>query len=467
MTSDLSQLVALGESEGVEFKKSTAERAAAAMTVSAMLNGARGGIVLFGVRDDGSVIGIEVGHETHDRLRNEFRKIDPPFIPEIETRPIDGNRAVLLIRVPGNTGIYKYDGRAYMRFGASTSVMPEGAYQIRLLERMHATTRWENQPAHGVSLDDLDIRELGITIGAAIANGRLTDPGTREPLLLLRGLNLVDSDDRLIHAAIMLFGKPDLLERQYPQSRLRMARFRGVTKSEFVDNRQVVGNIFILYQQSQTFLLEHIRIAGKVEEGSFERTDTPAYPLDALREALANALCHRDYAEPGGAIDLAIYDDRIDIVSSGSLHFGITVEELKTEHQSRPWNPLIAQTLYRRKIIESWGRGTLKMIEGARNVGLATPEFINTNFSFTVRFRAQEYMPPMRVSRNLTDLQRRVLIALRESGPVSSSTLAKLMTADNDQPMILASLQKLRDYGLVESVGERRWARWRLTYSES
>jgi len=96
------------------------------------------------------------------------------------------------------------------------------------------------------------------------------------------------------------------------------------------------------------------------------------------------------------------------------------------------------------------------MIEGARNVGLVTPEFINTKLSFTVRFRAQEYMPPMRVSRDLTDLQRRVLLALRESGPVFSSTLAKLMTADDDQPMILASLQKLRDYGLVESVGERR-----------
>lgn len=181
MRSDLSQLVARGESEEVEFKKSTSERAAAAMTASAMLNGRRGGIVLFGVRDNGSIIGIEVGHKTHDRLRNEFRKIDPPFIPEIETSPIDGNRAVLLVRVPGNTGIYKYDGRAYMRFGASTSVMPEGTYQTRLFERMHATTRWENQPSPGVSLDDLDIHELGITIGSAIENGRLTEPGTRDP----------------------------------------------------------------------------------------------------------------------------------------------------------------------------------------------------------------------------------------------------------------------------------------------
>lgn len=235
-----------------------------------------------------------------------------------------------------------------------------------------------------------------------------------------------------------------------------------MTKSEFVDNRQVVGNIFTLYQQAQAFLLEHIRIAGKVEGGSFERTDTPAYPLDALREALANALCHRDYAEPGGAIDLAIYDDRIDIVNSGSLHFGMTVEDLVQEHQSRPWNPLIAQTLYRRGIIESWGRGTLKMIEGARNVGLVTPEFINTSLSFTVRFRSQEYMPPTRVSHDLTELQREILLRMNVLGPSSSTAVANALERATDPRLVLRNLQTLRDYGLVTLSGRLKAARWRL-----
>ncbi|MGI8483053.1 MAG: ATP-binding protein [Thermomicrobiales bacterium] len=231
-----------------------------------------------------------------------------------------------------------------------------------------------------------------------------------------------------------------------------------------MDNRQVLGDIFTLYQQAQASLLEHIRIAGKVEEGSFERTDTPAYPLEALREALANALCHRDYAEAGGAIDLAIYDDRIEIVSSGPLRFGMTVEDLVQEHQSRPWNPIIAQVLYKRGMIESWGRGTLKMIEAARNVGLIAPEFVNTNLSFTVRFRAEEYVPPTRVSHDLTELQREILSKLRSLGPSTSTTVANAMTDASDQRAVLRNLQALRDYGLVTLTGQYKAARWRLAH---
>lgn len=464
MSTQFLQLVSRGESEDLEFKKSIAEKSEAAKTVSAMLNSPRGGLVLVGVLDDGTLQGIEIGHETHDRLRGEFAKIDPPFLPDFETFPLEHARAVLIIRVPGNTGLYKYDGRVYMRFGASTIKMPEGIYQSRLIERMHSTTRWENQPAFGISHGDLDARELVTTLDTAISNGRLANPNTREVLPLLRGFNLIGDEETLLHAAAVLFGKPGMLERQYPQCRLRLARFRGKTKSEFTDNRQIVGNVFMLFQQAQSFLLDHIQIAGRVDPDQFERIDTPAYPLEALREALANALCHRDYAEAGGAIDLAIYDDRIEIVSSGPLRFGMAVEDLVQEHQSRPWNPIIAQVLYKRGMIESWGRGTLKMIEAARNVGLIAPEFVNTNLSFTVRFRAEEYVPPTRVSHDLTELQREILSKLRSLGPSTSTTVANALTDASDQRAVLRNLQALRDYGLVTLAGQYKAARWRLAH---
>jgi len=87
------------------------------------------------------------------------------------------------------------------------------------------------------------------------------------------------------------------------------------------------------------------------------RQDIPTYPLEAVREALVNALCHRDYANFGGAIDLAMYDDRMEITSPGGLHFGLTVEDLRQGHTSRLWNPTIAEVVYKRGIIDRWGAG--------------------------------------------------------------------------------------------------------------
>ena len=119
----------------------------------------------------------------------------------------------------------------------------------------------------------------------------------------------------------------------------------------------------------------------------FERVDDPLYPPVALREALANAICHRDYSIGGGSVAAAIYDDCLEVTSSGNLHFGLTAEALFAPHESLPWNPLIARVFYRRGIIEQWGRGTIRMAELATSAGLSEPEIEAAGGGVTVRFR--------------------------------------------------------------------------------
>jgi len=165
----------------------------------------------------------------------------------------------------------------------------------------------------------------------------------------------------LVNAAVVVFGH-DFLP-HYPQCQLRLARFRGVDKDEFLDQRQLHGHAFSLLSQAMQFLTRHLPVAGRVEAGLFERVDEPLFPPIALREALVNAFCHRDYAQAGGAVSVAIYDDRLEIWSSGALPSGIEVEDLKREHLSRPRNPLIAEVFYRRGLVERWGRGTQKIVE--------------------------------------------------------------------------------------------------------
>jgi ATP-dependent DNA helicase RecG len=357
---EIEPLVSRGESTQVEFKATTGQCSDAAKTVCAMLKGS-GGFVLFGVSPTRKIIGQQIGAGTLEDVAAELRRIDPPALPEIETVSLENGNSVIVIRVPRGSGPYTYDGRPYQRQGPTTVAMPRTQYERLLTERMHTHTRWENLPAIGITLDDLDKSEITRTIEEAIRRGRIEEPGTRDAYQLLQGLKLIE-EGQILNAAVVLFCKADRLLPRYPQCLLRMARFRGRSVTDaFIDNRQEHGNLFDLWQRGQRFCRDHLPIAGRIVLNLFEREDDPLYPMEALREALANALCHRDYSIVGGAVSLAIYDDRLEITSDGNLHFGLTVEALKRPHTSQPWNPLIAQTCYRRGMIETWGSGTLKM----------------------------------------------------------------------------------------------------------
>ena len=120
----LTALVARGESEHLEFKRSTGSLNEGVKTVCAMLNSPLPGYVLFGVNDRGEIVGQEISTRTLEELANELRKIEPPALPDVEQVDLDHGRSVLAISVSGGTGLYAYDGRPYHRIGPTTSRMP-------------------------------------------------------------------------------------------------------------------------------------------------------------------------------------------------------------------------------------------------------------------------------------------------------------------------------------------------------
>lgn len=383
---ELSKLVIDGESERLEFKRSTGQRTEAAKTVCAMLNGL-GGFVVFGVTDKGDLIGQQVSAKTLEDIAAELRKIEPPAFPNIETVNLDGDRVAIVLTVSGGGGPYTFDGRAYLRHGPTTIVMPRDEYERRLLERLHATRRWENEPVpDGVSINDLDAEEIQITLDNAIRLGRLETTDRRDTASILRGLELV-CEGKLLNAAVVLYGKSDQLKTLYPQTSIRLARFRGKDRlADFADNRQYWGHAFALLRRAESFLIDHVPIAGRVVSGKMIREDQPWYPPRATREALANALCHRDYTTPGGAVAVAMYDDHLEITNPGALQFGITPEKLTKPHESKPWNPIIANVFYRVGIIERWGTGTLNIIDWCAENGNPAPNWQEQAGSVYVTF---------------------------------------------------------------------------------
>lgn len=458
---EIAALAASGESETLEFKTTTGTRREAAATVCAMLN-QRGGYVLFGIAPDGRVVGQQVSERTVEQVSAEIQRIEPPAFPEIGRIRVSGDLEVIAVRVnPGVSPPYQYRGASYLRVGNTTQTMSAEEYNRLLFERIHNERRWENQPADGWTVDDLDLAEIRNTVAEAVRIGRLNEPGSRGAKDLLRGLGLL-RDGVLFRAAAVLFGNAERLECEMPQCLLRVARFRGLDRSEFLDNRQFNGNAFTLLANAERFLRDTLPIASRFESGRMARIDEPLYPPLATREALANALCHRDYAMGGGSIGLAVYDDRLEVTSTGPLHFGLTPGDLFGPHESRPWNPLIARTFYRRGIIEEWGRGTIRMADLATSAGLPRPEIEDRGDCVTVRFRRADYVPPRHDDGELTEQQRTVLTLLhRSDGALALRDIRVALGSQANERRLREDLTTLKAKGLVDSTGVGRGARWK------
>lgn len=260
-------------------------------------------------------------------------------------------------------------GCAFMN-GARGGFLPQEVYHELLKERYREQYRWEAFANRDLTTEMLDKEKILATIRLGIEYGRLPESAIEQTdvLLLLDKLNLTEGG-LFRNAAAVLFSKNT--RGFFPQLRLRLARFRGNDRSEFLDNAQLEGNLFELFDAAMLFLFKHLSLSGKIK--GTEREEVLSIPHKALRESVVNAFCHRDYAQPGGSVGIAIYDDRVEILNTGHLPKDINVGNLVASYKSMPNNPLIANVLYRRKMVESWGRGLELMYSACIAAGLPAP----------------------------------------------------------------------------------------------
>jgi len=243
----------------------------------------------------------------------------------------------------------------------------------------------------GVTIHDLDEEEIHNTLMNAIQKGRMDEPPRADTESILIGLKLIH-EGKLLNAALALYGKSEKLYPLYPQFSIRLARFRGKDRlTDFLDNRTYWGHAFALLRRGESFLRDHVPIAGRVLPEKMIREDYPMYPSRALREAIANSICHRDYTAPGGAVAIAMYDNHLEVVNPGSLHFGFTPDILLRPHASKPWNPIIAEVFYRAGVIEQWGTGTLNIIKWCKENQNPLPVWEEQPGSVTITFLPSDF----------------------------------------------------------------------------
>ncbi len=384
---DLEQLVARGESEELEFKKSSAQLRRAGETLCGFLNGS-GGLVLVGVTSDGRIVGQTVADSTLREIAALLERFEPAAPVGIVRVDLTDGRTVIVLEAPSarEHAPFVFEGKPYRRVGSTTSVMAQEEYARLLLDRNHSRHRWENQPAVGVRMEDLDREEILRTRQTAIEQRRLSAGTSMDVGDILDRLGL-RIDGRITQAAQMLYGTRFLPD--YPQGLLKLGRFRGTTiTGDILDNKQEHMHAFAMVHEAIAWLDRTLPLSARFPKGSVLREDRLPVPAEALREVILNAVMHRDYSRPSSYVAIAVFDDRIEVRSVGDFPAGIRAEMLSGDHPSILRNPLIAGAFHRTGAVEVWGRGTNRVIEACRAYGIAPPEFSAQAGVVTVTFPA-------------------------------------------------------------------------------
>ncbi|MCD8296734.1 MAG: hypothetical protein LUC88_04085 [Prevotella sp.] len=229
---------------------------------------------------------------------------------------------------------------------------------------------WENQIADDYSVGDLNEEHIMNAVRMGVRGGRMPENALSLPCEnILKRFSLL-KDGKPLQAAVALFAKDTW---QYPQLLLRMARFEGTDKLVFIDNQQVHGNFFEMLDAGMAFCYKHLNLHGRVV--GLQRVEYLDIPREALREALINSLCHRSFDSISASVSLGIYSDRIEITNPGRFPVGVTPENIKQFHESKPYNPLIASVLYKTTWLESWGSGIKRIMDACQAQNVPEPYY--------------------------------------------------------------------------------------------
>ena len=261
---------------------------------------------------------------------------------------------------------------------------------------------------------------------------------------VLRKLELI-KDGKITRGAILLLGNnPDSF---FPSAFLKMGRFRSPT--HIVDDREVHGTLIQQLDGAINWFRERLETEYIISDKP-EREVRWEYPLKAIREAVSNSLCHRDFNNLAHN-QIRLYDDRLEIWNPGNLPPGLTTEALFHEHDSIPRNRRIADAFFYSGLIERWGSGTLRMVEELAAVNLPSPQFISEPGRFKVIFYKElitdDYLKKLHLSKRQLD----AIAYIKEHGSISNTTYQTL--AGVSKRTATRDLSLLKEKGILEIEG--------------
>jgi ATP-dependent DNA helicase RecG len=337
-------------------------------------------------------------------------------------------------------------GRYYYRSGSTKQELIGTALTDFLLRKTGKS--WDEVIEPTASLQDIDEVSLAIFISASLKAGRISDVDGLSTGALLSKLRLIDDKGNIKRAAIVLFGKS--VSKFYNNCIVKIGRFKS-NEEELIFQELEEGNIIQLLkdipsQLNRKFLIKPISFEG------LQRIEKGEYPVAAIREMLLNALVHRSYL--GTVVQIRVYDNSINIWNEGLLPEGLSLGSLKRQHPSRPRNQLIADVCFKGGYIDTWGRGTLKIINACLEAELPEPEILEQDGGILVKLFKNKYSAEQLKKMKLNGRQLGAVFYLIEKGSITNTEYQKIndisrQTATRDLKELVEKFKILRRDGIT------------------
>lgn len=363
----LEELLTKEEGKTLEFKENTKSLPKIIQTIVAFANTA-GGTLIIGIKDKTKeVTGLVDILEEEERIANAIAdSVSPLLIPALQLHTWR-DRDLLLISVPHSFGPYYIKAKGieegtYVRFG-STNRLADTA-TIREIQRLKEHKYFDEQPNFDCAINEINF-DLAKELFAKIPK-KMTDRTAKSLGLIVQH----HAKELPSNGAVLLFA--DHYREFFPDAIIRLGRFLGKDKSQIIDQQDLEMPISTALEPIIAFIRRHTSVAA--EFGEMRRKDIPQYPPAVVREAAINALLHTDYSIKGSSIQIAIFEDRIEITNPGCLPFGLSFEAaLSGISQLR--NRVIGRVFRELNLIEQWGSGLGRMINICEQQGIPLPKF--------------------------------------------------------------------------------------------
>lgn len=443
-------LISLPENKTLEFKEKMPESLAIAKTACAFANGG-GGTILIGVADkEKTITGINEQeiHTLEEKIANiVYTMVEPTAAFHISIHNIEGKLILKIDVFPGSLKPYHLKNKGeiegtYIRVGSTNR--KADLETIEELGRQRMNISFDETSIIDAKIEDIDLKNIEIYL---LKRKEVRDiPEVKPDAEFFKRIKAARQQNGSIHptvAGILLFSSEP--ENYIQGAVIKCARFKGTEMDEFIDQRIITGSLFSQIEETIAFFKKNVKRSAKIE-GVYRKEDYE-YPEKAIREAVVNAVCHRDYSRKGADIKFAIFDDRIEITSPGGLLPQISLSDLGTG-VSELRNKIIGRIFNEAGLIEGWGTGIRRIRKEIEKMGLMPPEFKDIN-SF---FKTIIYNKPLKEILKFDPDEKEIIAYIQKQGKASTKDLEKKL--GKSKATIKRKIRTLIDNGYLIWVGK-------------
>ena len=454
----LELLIREGEGLTVEFKERYTPRVD--QDIVAFAN-ARGGTLLLGVRDDGMVAGERLTNDLKAKINSLARNCKPAIAVDL----LQVGDVVTVVVPEGMEKPYSCSSGYYRRLDATTQKMSHD--ELRIMFAENEPLPFEERTVRGFTFDDVSKAK----IRAFTKEAGIRIPSVSVPEFL-RSLKVAD-ETRVKNAGILFFAQ-NVYDRLH-QAQMTLLGFKGTDRLQIYDRRDVRDDLLTQFNEAIAFLKKHLNVRSEIR--GIDREDIYEIPLEVLREAVVNALMHRDYSITGTQVSVEVYDDRVEIVNPGGLPKGLSARDLGTVSVRR--NELIADLFFRLHKVERIGMGIRRMREVMLASGLREPAFEADTFFRAAFYRSPDFarkegrLDPAEPKETTTQkttqkttrktarkTTQRIVALIGQKPEITRPELAiELGITDSG---VKYHLKKMQDQGLIRRVGPHRGGHWEV-----